>query len=306
MSVAIRAITQIQEADDAPTLGAGQDGYVLTWDNASGAFVATALSAGVTDHGALTGLSDDDHSQYLLATGARTGASSGAQTFTNGVVGPSWKPGSDATDALKMTNAAGAAIVTLNTTNRRLSINAATSNSAFSIQPYSTDDANLYLYNSSGTLVGGIFTNASSITLSGQGTADFQFVTASGKATIFKQFSGFFSFRDYQDYEAARITDAEWAFNNNGNPSFDVRIRSASLSHLFFADCSADRIGIGDASPASRLDIGAGALTLSEMTAPDPPAANDAVIYLDDNGSGKTRLMVRFASGGAQQIAIEP
>lgn len=44
MSVAIRAITQIQEADDAPTLGAGQDGYALTWDNASGAFVATAVS----------------------------------------------------------------------------------------------------------------------------------------------------------------------------------------------------------------------------------------------------------------------
>lgn len=39
----------------------------------------------VTDHGELDGLGDDDHSQYLLATGARTGASSQAQAFTNGV-----------------------------------------------------------------------------------------------------------------------------------------------------------------------------------------------------------------------------
>jgi hypothetical protein len=36
---------------------------------------------GVTDHGALTGLSDDDHDQYLLATGTRAGSSSQAQSF---------------------------------------------------------------------------------------------------------------------------------------------------------------------------------------------------------------------------------
>lgn len=45
MSVAIRTITRLQDADDAPSLGAGQNGYALTWDNASGAFVATATSA---------------------------------------------------------------------------------------------------------------------------------------------------------------------------------------------------------------------------------------------------------------------
>ena len=84
MSVAIRAITRVQDADDfGSTPGAGNDGYALTWDNGAGEFVLAA--AGVTDHGALTGLSDDDHSQYLLATGARTGASSQAQTFTVGV-----------------------------------------------------------------------------------------------------------------------------------------------------------------------------------------------------------------------------
>jgi len=38
------------------------------------------------DHGALGGLGDDDHSQYLLATGARTGASGQAQDFgANGI-----------------------------------------------------------------------------------------------------------------------------------------------------------------------------------------------------------------------------
>ena len=66
-------------------------------------------------------------------------------------------------------------------------------------------------------------------------------------------------------------------------------------------------VGIGGiAAPASRLDIGAGALTMSEMVAPGAPAANGGVIYLEDNGAGKTRLMVLFATGAAQQIAIQP
>jgi len=105
MSVAIRAITRVQDGDDMPVLGAGQDGYVLTWDNASGAFVATALFTG-----------------GLLATGATAGATSQSQAFTNGIIGPSWKPSADSTTALQLQNAAGTAVVTVDTTNNRLSL----------------------------------------------------------------------------------------------------------------------------------------------------------------------------------------
>lgn len=60
-------------------------GKVLAPDGSGGLTWVTA-SAGVTDHGALSGLvPDDDHTQYLLATGTRTGASSQRQTFTNAV-----------------------------------------------------------------------------------------------------------------------------------------------------------------------------------------------------------------------------
>ena len=44
----------------------------------------------------------------------------------------------------------------------------------------------------------------------------------------------------------------------------------------------------------------------AEMTAPAAPAANGYKIYAEDNGAGKTRLMVLFATGAAQQIASEP
>ena len=44
----------------------------------------------------------------------------------------------------------------------------------------------------------------------------------------------------------------------------------------------------------------------AEQHPPHAPAANGYRIFAQDNGAGKTQLMVIFASGAAQQIAIEP
>lgn len=44
----------------------------------------------------------------------------------------------------------------------------------------------------------------------------------------------------------------------------------------------------------------------TEQTAPSAPAADGYRIFAQDNGAGKTQLMVIFATGAAQQIAIEP
>jgi hypothetical protein len=51
---------------------------------------------------------------------------------------------------------------------------------------------------------------------------------------------------------------------------------------------------------------GGAAVSLVEQTAPAAPAANGVYIYAEDDGAGKTRLMARFATGAAVQIAIEP
>lgn len=48
-----------------------------------------------------------------------------------------------------------------------------------------------------------------------------------------------------------------------------------------------------------------GDLVMAEMTAPGAPAANGVAIYAVDNGGGKTQLMVLFATGAAQQLAIQ-
>lgn len=47
-----------------------------TWDGVAWDTIATG-----SDHGVLTGLGDDDHTQYLLATGARAGSTGAQQDF---------------------------------------------------------------------------------------------------------------------------------------------------------------------------------------------------------------------------------
>lgn len=50
-----------------------------------------------------------------------------------------------------------------------------------------------------------------------------------------------------------------------------------------------------------------GSFDIPEGTAtPGAPGTNVARLYVEDNGSGKTRLMVRFPTGVAVQLAIEP
>lgn len=58
-------------------------------------------------------------------------------------------------------------------------------------------------------------------------------------------------------------------------------------------------------SATTVTELRGGSLRINEMSAPTGEA-NKATIYAVDNGAGKTKLMVVFGSGSAQQLAIEP
>lgn len=62
-------VAKLQGTAVSPT--APTTGQVLTYNGTAWA-PTTGSSGGVSDHGALTGLTDDDHPQYLLADGTRT------------------------------------------------------------------------------------------------------------------------------------------------------------------------------------------------------------------------------------------
>jgi hypothetical protein len=72
------------------------------------------------------------------------------------------------------------------------------------------------------------------------------------------------------------------------------------INDLNLVRVAAGIIGVRDSS------TGGAAISLVEQTAPAAPAANGVYIYAEDDGAGKTRLMARFATGAAVQIAIEP
>lgn len=91
--------------------------------------------------------------------------------------------------------------------------------------------------------------------------------------------------------------------------------RLASASQLTWSNTADNPVATNDVglarSAAGVLAVtnsatGPGSLEFQEQTAPAAPAANFVRIYAEDNGSGKTRLMARFATGAAVQIAIEP
>ena len=45
---------------------------------------------------------------------------------------------------------------------------------------------------------------------------------------------------------------------------------------------------------------------MAEQGDPGAPAADYGVLYMRDNGAGKTQLVVRFSSGAVQVIATQP
>ena len=76
------SVAKLQGADVAATAPAS--GQVLTFNGTAWAPATAASGGGVTDHGALTGLADDDHTQYLLADGGRASTNGFAVTGTYG------------------------------------------------------------------------------------------------------------------------------------------------------------------------------------------------------------------------------
>jgi hypothetical protein len=108
------------------------------------------------------------------------------------------------------------------------------------------------------------------------------FTQAGGGAPLYQFTAGLLKQRS--NYQFA------WVSGNDANTASDTGI-------------ARDAAGVVRVTDGS---TGGGAMQLTEMTAPSAPAADNVRVYAEDDGAGKTRLMARFATGAAVQIAIEP
>lgn len=86
-----------------------------------------------------------------------------------------------------------------------------------------------------------------------------------------------------------------------------VYIPAGATTLNFYASGDRMVLDAGGFLTLTGINMGAGGyLQGTEMTAPSAPAADGFRIYAQDNGGGKTQLMVKFNSGAAQQLAIQP
>jgi hypothetical protein len=92
-----------------------------------------------------------------------------------------------------------------------------------------------------------------------------------------------------------------WSAGGLGNSTVDSGIERDSAGVLKVTD-GAGTLRDWKARRGSLSEY----LDITEMSAPAAPAANTARLYVEDNGSGKTRLMVLFPTGAAQVLATEP
>lgn len=113
---------------------------------------------------------------------------------------------------------------------------------------------------------------------------------------------------------------------NSNDPVFRIDSTgiAKSTKQVVASDTGASRVQIGDyftfaavvfgetadtaivRREAKVLSIANSAWEFEEMTAPAAPAANRARLFCQDNGSGKSRLCVRFPTGATQVLATEP
>lgn len=79
--------------------------------------------------------------------------------------------------------------------------------------------------------------------------------------------------------------------------------------------CALGEMSAADATPPTDAEVWRSSegvietnarLLLNELSDPAAPAANKAAVYVRDNGSGKTQLVVRFPTGAVQVVATEP
>lgn len=126
---------------------------------------------------------------------------------------------------------------------------------------------------------------------------------AAGVATVIcERFFGFggtgvFKFKLCADDSAKVVVLASdmtlcWGSGTNlgGSLSGDIGIERSAAGVLKITDGS----------------TGGGSVDLLEMSEPAAPSANTGRLFVQDNGSGKSQLCIRFASGASQVIATEP
>lgn len=114
----------------------------------------------------------------------------------------------------------------------------------------------------------------------------------------------------YIDLKAPSSDDFDVRFFTDGSSSASI-VSASGIALTFGAGGVGNSVSLSTNNTARQIVLDdqvyfVVGISGTEISTPAAPAANGWIMYGEDNGAGKTRLMVRFASGASQQIAIEP
>lgn len=107
------------------------------------------------------------------------------------------------------------------------------------------------------------------------------------------------------------VTSATIRIRTNGTDRWNVGAPSGSTDLTFSDGTPTERMrltsgGILALGTTTTTGAGAGQMVFTETTAPSNAGSNGAILFAQDNGSGKTQLCARFATGAVQCFATEP
>lgn len=228
----------------------------------SSAVVGPIIAGGVTDHGALSGLSDDDHTQYLLRqptadvaindagndVNFRIEGNTAADLFNldagNDAIGINVAPGSTA--RLELVAGTGRVGVSLTATDG-VGL-AATTTTATTLT--AAGQAALFV----GTRSVGSAPSVAALKLSDSGAAGFRLLDLDGLAStdLLRAKVG--------SIEAFKLLAGEAVFNDTGS-NYDLRVEGDTKANLLFVDASADAVNVNCTLSVARLNIEADGMT---------------------------------------------
>lgn len=261
----IHAFTAITSIDAADEILAWDDSASttrkITWANAltNATLVTPTIAsfanaqhthANASGGGTLTG--------YLAATGATTGATSQAQTFTNGIIGPSWKPASDSTSSVT--------VYASNGTTQMMRIDSTNNKVAFFDSPtaYTNDVIAVF----AGTQTGGInfvVNNKYSAAADLTGDAGILFQLANANAATLKAVK-------IEDFTSAANRSAAFVFSCRWDGTFYERLRLMPEGFNAFGGHTTAPTAVADL--AGSTTTGA-SVRIRDGTAPTSPNAGD-------------------------------
>jgi hypothetical protein len=276
MPQAGRVVTRFQDADDVNIIpGAGIDDYSVTYDHATGEFVATNVST--SPGGSDTHVQFNDGGAFGGDADFTYNKTTNFVTVAGGVIAPIIKPASDSTTAIQLQDSGGTSVLNVDTTNARLGIGTTSPSKSLHARLDQAGQTDILVENQS------VSTNASSRVTMQSGSSGGTFGAFSSGYTAISELADKVA---YHSFTGALQPTAIAFMARGGSEDIEFYTGGESASNKRMVIKNSGNIGIATDSPSERLHV------------IDEDAATNAVTNITALGHNSTGTPAAGFGGG--------